>query len=301
MRSRLSLFFNDLALEELLYLEEELDRRKEKYRRNYAVLAVQSDRPVLRTENMPDIERFHRDMRRFISGNAAVGGGALLYFSPEQSILLFNGVSGASRTCSALLSGLPELHGNYDNPAFRIGLRLGLASGHDTLAPGSPRSLRSSPLVRRASQSARRGSSGTVLMDDNSYHEWPDKLSVEPVPFEIEGQHVYRAVPGTLGRTKAHYDDEALLVFFRQVAEAGISILKYGLERMERNAADGAIAIPVVRVAFEAYDPGSGRNLIFGEEISVSDYGDRIESVKRMLSSMGLALVRHEASADRGV
>jgi hypothetical protein len=301
MRSRLSLFFDDLALEELLYLEEELDRRKEKYRRNYAVLAVQADRPVLRTENMAEIERFHRDMRRFISGNAAVGGGTLLYFSPEQSILLFNGVSGASRTCSALLCGLPELHGQYANPAFRIGLRLGLATGYDTLAPGSPRSLRSSPLVRRASQSARRGSSGTVLMDENSYHEWPDKLAAELVPIEIEGQHVYRAIPGTIGRTKANYDDDSLLAFFRQVAGAGISMLKYDLERIEHDPTDNKIPQDAVRIVFQAYDPNSSQNLVFKEVISISDYGDRIESVKRMLSSMGLALVRHEASVAMGV
>ena len=301
MRSRLSLFLDDRAVEELLFLEGELDPQKEKYRRNYAALAVQSDRPVMRTENMADIERFHRDIRRFISGNAAVGGGTLLYFSPEQSILLFNTVGDASRTCSSLLSGLPELHGNYHDPVFRIGLRMGLASGYDTLAPGSPRSLRSSPLVRRASQSARRGSSGTVILDDNSYHEWPDKLAVELLSYEIEGQHVYRAIPGTIGRTKTKYDDESLLAFFRQVAGAGISILKYDLERIERDPADTDAAKNAVRVVFEAYDPQSSRNLVYKDVISVSDYGDRIESVKRMLSSMGLALVRHEASAAMGV
>ena len=104
-----------------------------------------------------------------------------------------------------------------------------------------------------------------------------------------------------MGRTKAHYDDEALLAFFRQVAGAGIPILKYNLERAERDAPDGEIPANAVRVAFEAYDPGSSRNLIFKEVISISDYGDRIESVKRMLSSMGLALVRHVASAGMGV
>jgi hypothetical protein len=50
-------------------------------------------------------------------------------------------------------------------------------------------------------------------------------------------------------------------------------------------------------VAFQAYDPGSDSNLIFKEIIAVSDYGDRIEAVKRMVNSAGLALVRHEAAA----
>jgi len=300
MRTRLALFFDDLVLEELLYLEEELDRRKEKYRRNYAVLAVQTDRPVLRIENMTDLERFHRDMRRFVSASAAVGGGTLLYFSPELSIILFTTVGGAGRTCSALLSGLPELHGQYMHPALRIGLKLGLATGHDLLAPGSPRSVRSSPLVRRASQSAWRGTAGTVLMDHNTYQEWPDKLSAEPLPFDLDGQRVYRAVPGTLGKVKAKYDDEALLKFLRKVANAGLPTLKYNLERVERSADSGEMPADAVCVAFEAYDPGSDSNLIFRETIAVADYGDRIEAVKRMLNSAGLALVRHEVSAGTG-
>ena len=297
MRTRLALFFDDLFLEELLYLEEELDRRKEKYRRNYAVLAVQTDRPVLRIENMKDLERFHRDMRRFVSANAAVGGGTLLYFSPELSIILFTTIEGAGRTCSALLSGLPELHGQYSHPALRIGLKLGLASGHDLLAPGSPRSVRSSPLVRRASQSAWRGTAGTVLMDDNSYHEWPDKLTPEPLPFDLDGQRVYRAVPGTLGKTKAKYNDEGLLQFLRKVADAGIPTLKYDLVRAERSAGLSDPPADLVCITFEAYDPGSGSNLIFKENIGVADYGDRIEAVKRMLNTAGLALMRHEGSA----
>jgi hypothetical protein len=301
MRSRLSLFFDDLALEELLFLEEELDRRKEKYRRNYAVLVVQSDRPIMRTENLLDLDQFHRDMRRFISANAAVGGGTLLYFSPEASIILFASVAGASRACSALLSGLPELHGQYRNPALRIGLKLGLTAGQDLLAPGSPRSVRSSQLVRRASQSAMRGTAGTVLIDEDSYHEWPDKLAVEPVPFDLDGQHIYRAVPGTLGQVKARYDDESLLNFLRQVAAASIPTLKYDLERIDRTELPGGAPADSVKVKFEAYDPGSSRNLIFTEIIAVSDYGDRIEAVKRMLNSMGLALVRHETSASMGV
>jgi hypothetical protein len=300
MRTRLALFFDDLVLEELLYLQEELDRRKEKYRRNYAVLAVQSDRPVLRTENMADLERFHRDMRRFVTANAAVGGGTLLHFSPELSVIVFATVSGAAHTCSALLSGLPELHGRYHNPALRIGLKMGLASGHDLLAPGSARSVRSSALVKRATQSAWRGTAGTVLMDDNSYHEWPDKLAVEPLPFDLDGQHVYRAVPGTLGKVKAKYDDEALLRFLRQVVDAGIPTLKYDLEHMDHPDASEDALSDSVRVVFEAYHPETSHNLIFKEVIAVSDYGDRIEAVRRMLNSVGLALVRHEASIGMG-
>lgn len=301
MRSRLSLFFDDLALEEILFLEEELDRRKEKYRRNYSVLVIQADRSVMRSENAAGLDRFHRDMRRFVSSNAAVGGGTVLYFSPDVSVILFSSVAAASRGCSALLSALPELHGQYRDPGLRIGLKMGLATGHDMLAPGSPRSVRASQLVRRASQAAARGTAGVVLMDDNSYHEWLDKLAVEPVPFDLDGQHMYRAIPGMIGRTKARYDDEALMGFLRAAAAANIPTLKYDLERLDSSEIPGDIPPNSVRVKFEGYDAGNSRNLIFTEIIAISDYGDRIEAVKRMLSSMGLALVRHETSASLGV
>ena len=42
----------------------------------------------------------------------AQGGGIQLAYSPEVSVLMFSTVEGASRTCSALLSGLPELNGS---------------------------------------------------------------------------------------------------------------------------------------------------------------------------------------------
>ncbi|RPH95413.1 hypothetical protein EHM69_04345 [candidate division KSB1 bacterium] len=297
MRDRVSLFFNDLSLEEILHLEEELDRCKEKYRRNYAVLSVQTDRPIMRTEHLLDLERFHRDMRRFISGSAATGGGSLLYFSPELSVVLFQSVAGASRACSALLSGLPELNGQYRQDTMRVGLKLGLASGTDTLAPGSPRSLRSSQLVRRANQAAWRGTPNNVIMDENSYHEWPEKLAVEPVPFDIEGQHSYRAIPGMLGKHHAHYDDEALMRFLRQVADAGIPTLKYDLERIDEVSDEGKQNAPSsVQIAFEAYDAEAQRNLQLKEKIAIADYGDRIEVVKRMMSTLGLALVRYETA-----
>jgi hypothetical protein len=299
MRTRLALFLDDLVLEELLYLGEELDRRKEKFRRVYSVLTAQTERPVLRSELIADLQKFHHEMRRFVSASAAVGGGSLLYFTPESSINLFTTVEGAVRACSALLSGLPELHGQFDHPALRIGLKLGLASGRDLLAPGSPRSIRSSTLVRRSSQFAWRGTAGTVLMDENTYQEWPDKLSAEPLPFEVDGQRAYRAVPGTVGKTKSRYDDEALLKFLRRVSQAGIPILKYDLVRAGRDANAAALELPPdsVCVIFQAYDPASDSNLKFEEMISVSDYGDRIEAVKRMLSSVGLAIVKHESAA----
>jgi hypothetical protein len=304
MRSRLSVFLNDLALDEILYLEEELDRRKEKHRRNYAVLSVQTDRALLRADSMGELGGFTREMRRYISSSAAAGGGTLLAYSPEVSVLLFNSVTGAGKTCAALLSGLPEFNGAQARQSMRIGLKLGLASGTDTLAPGSPRCVRSSHLVQRANQSAWRATVNTLLMDENSFQEWPEKFTVVQVPFDLDGQRMYRVVPGMLGADNGKYDNDALMRFLRQVADAGVQILKYDSERVDSDHADtitpGRVG-EVMRLIFEAYDPHRGGNLTFKEKIAMADFGDRVEMIKRALSTMGLALMRHELSASSGV
>ena len=296
MRSRLSLCLNDLTLDEILHLDEELDRRKEKYRRNYAVLSVQADRAVLHADNMLDLGLFAREMRRYISGGAAAGGGTLLAYSPEVSVLLFNAVQGANRTCNALLSGLPEFNGRFGRQTMRIGLKLGLASGVDTLAAGSLRCVRASALVRRANQAAWRSTSNSLLMDENSYQEWPDKFSTVQVPFDIDGQHVFRVIPNTLG-VSSKWDNEVLLRFLKQAIDAGITTLKYDMERAE----DPVPGEDSLQLVVEGYDAQRGRNLQIRERIKAEDFAERMDAVKRILSSMGLALVRHELTAGSGV
>jgi hypothetical protein len=301
MRSRLSLFLNDLTLDEILYLGEELERRKEKYRRNYAVLSVLVDKPVLRPANLNDLNTFTREMRRYITGSAASGGGTLLAYSPEVSVLLFNAVVGAHRTCSALLSGLPEFNGRFGSQALRIGIKMGLAAGQDTLAPGSQRCVRASTLVRRANQAAWRSASNTLLMDENSFQEWPEKFAVVPVPLEIEGQHMHRVIPGMLEQESLNYDNEALMNFLRGVSEIGIATLKYHMARLEtvelEDEERSASNEGVMRLQFEAYDPQQGCNLTFQERIPAAESSDRMDVIKRILSSMGIALVRYEISA----
>jgi hypothetical protein len=297
MRSRLSLYLNDLTLEEILYLEEELDRRKEKYRRNYAVLSVQADRAVLHADHALDLGVFAREMRRYISGSAAAGGGTVLAYSPEVSVLLFNSVQGASRSCNALLSGLPEFNGRFGLLTMRIGVKLGLAAGIDILSPGSLRCVRTSSLVHRANQAAWRSTANILLMDENSFQEWPDKFAVISVPFEIDGQHMYRVIPGMLGRDSAKYDNEGLQRFLRQVSEAGVSTLKYDMATSDSSDSKDEMLELIV----EGYDMHAGRNLVLRERIKATEFADRMDMVKRLLSSMNLALVRHDLSADAGV
>jgi len=303
MRSRLSLYLNDLSLEEILYLEEELERRKEKYRKHYAVLSVQTDPPALRAESTLPLAQLARDLRRYMGECAAVGGGTTLAYSPEISVLLFHSVESASRTCSALLSGLPELNGRPAHTSYRINLKLGIAAGTDILAPGSPRCVRKSALVKRANQCAWRSAVGTVMLDENSYQEWPEKFAAVRVPVEIEGQHIYRAVPGIIGHESDRYDNEPLNKFLTSVCDAQLMVLKYGTERIETKGVESnwGTAVDSLELRMEAYDPRNGKNLTYAERIAVTDFPDRMEAVKRLLSGAGLALVRHEKSAVAGV
>jgi hypothetical protein len=303
MRSRLSIFLNDLSLEEILYLEEELDRRKEKYRNNYAVLSVQADRKILKFGSNVNLSRLASDLRRHIVESAAVGGGTILAYSPEVSIVLFHSVAGASRTGSALLAGLPEFNGKGGTESYKISLKLGLASGPDILAPGSPRCVRQSKLVKRANQYAWKSSGEAILMDENSYQEWPERHSVVRVPFEIDGLATFRAIPGILGQTSSKYDNEALGRFLNEVANAGLQTLIYEMERIDAMDTGGKFSpnTPVSRLILEGYDPKRNGNLLFSENIATADFADRLEIVRRMLGAMGLALVRHEMSASTGV
>jgi hypothetical protein len=297
MRARLPLFLDELTLEEVLSLEDELSRRKEKHRRNYSVLVVQADRPILRSDNGPELSNFTRHMRRYMSGSAAVGSGTLLAFSPEASVLLFTSVAGACRTCGALLNGLPELNGHSYGNALHIQLKLGLATGVDTIAPGSSRSVRQSGLVKRANEAAWRSAPNEVLLDESSFVEWPEKSAVAPAPFDMNGQHVYRAVPGLLGRGSGKYDNDALLRFLRRAAEVGIPTLKYNVRHKDvgrsENEQDDS-RVPMMEVTLEAYDPEHESNLTFKEDVVATDLNDRIEVLKRILAAMGLALVRYE-------
>jgi hypothetical protein len=56
-----------------------------------------------------------------------------------------------------------------------------------------------------------------------------------------------------------------------------------------------------VRLVIEAYDFNSGKNLVRTETIKAMEFADRMDVVKRMLSSLGLALVRHDLSVGSDV
>lgn len=298
MRSRLSLYLNTLSLEEILYLEEEIDRRKDRYRQTYSVLSIQTDRRISQTSNPANLGAMTRDLRKYIGDCAAQGGGIQLAYSPEVSVLMFTTVEGASRACSALITGLPELNGKCADGSYQISLKLGLATGDDTLAPGSPRCVRTSPLVKRANQAAWRSNAGALMMDENAYQEWPEKQNAMRVPIEIEGMHVYRVVPSHNGDN--FYDNEKLNDFLAQITKAGITTLKYALERHEEEAQEVAgawsKAVAIADLHLEGYDHERDQNLVYSERLSAEGYADRLEAIRRILSEMGLALVRLESA-----
>jgi len=271
-----------------LYLEQEVDRHKERYRRHYSVLAVQADKPILRAENARDLNRFSRDVRRYVMNSAARGGGALLMFSPEVSVVLFNSVADAAKSSAALLSALPELNGLYGSPALRFAVKMGLATGLDTLAPGSPRSVRRSELVPRASGLALRSAPNSLLMDESSYAEWPERQSVVLAPFDADGRAVYRVIPGIFSGAGGRYDNEALMKFLKKVAAQEIPTLKYNMTRLPSEDDTHSR----MQLTLEAYDPEQCRNVSFEEQIDPRDFADRMDVIKRIVNSMGLAMVR---------
>ncbi len=297
MRSRLALYLDDLTLDEILYFDEELDRRKEKYRRQYTVLSVQCDRSPVKGATVMVAASFARDFRKFIVENAAVGGGTLLGFSPEVSVLLFVSAENASRTCSSLVANLAEFNGRGGKQPYSINLKLGAATGLDVLSPGSVRCMRESVLVKRANQCAWKCPPSQVLMDESTHKSWPLKFAAVRMPFDLDTQHIYKVTPGTLGAESDRYDNQAITIFLDKLAGHGITLVNYDLVHSElhgTSAGSWSKPVDVTQLHLQAFDPTTGQNLNYTEKIASADFSNRMEIVKRMMSSVGLALVRHE-------
>jgi hypothetical protein len=137
------------------------------------------------------------------------------------------------------------------------------------------------------------------MMDENSYEEWPDRHSATRMPIDIDGYSIYRAVPGT-GNGTQYFDNEKLNQFLASVVSSGISTLKYALERHDEPATDsgGAWSTPVAiaDLHLEGYNAQLNKNMTYTERLSASGYAERLEVVRRIVSDMGLALVRLESA-----
>jgi hypothetical protein len=118
-----------------------------------------------------------------------------------------------------------------------------------------------------------------------------------PVPFDVDGQHVYRVIPGAMDVGNGRWDNDALLRFLRQISDAGIPTLKYDMERIS----DGSVDEDMMHLVIEGYDSARRINLKLSERIKAAEFPERMDIVKRMMSSVGLALVRHELTASTGV
>ncbi|MCC6475556.1 hypothetical protein IT157_00760, partial [bacterium] len=206
MRSRVHLFLDNLSLDELFFLEQEIGRRKDRFRRHYTVMSVQVERRSALAATRELTTAQTRDFRRFLGESAAAGGGTQLAYSPEVSLILFNTVEGAAQSAASILSGLAEMNGRQATADAHISLKIGIASGEDALAPGSVRCLRSSHVIRRANQCAWKAPSGSLLVDEGTAEQWPQKHLPVRLPLEIEGSPCYRVIPATKGSSGSEDD-----------------------------------------------------------------------------------------------
>ncbi|MCB1058638.1 MAG: hypothetical protein KDB65_00270 [Calditrichaeota bacterium] len=300
MSSRISLYLESLSLDDLLFLETELNKRKSKFNADHVVLAVQTEQKVLATLRRDTINQFARDMRKFINECSVAGGGVLLAYTPDVSLLLFKDVPSAAKTASLLLTGLAEMNGKHGSSEHRIALKLGLSSGHDTLAAGSMRSVRQSVLVRRASQCAWKAPSGTMLMDENCARAWERKNEPVRIPIEIEGVSVYRVTPTVSIPAQKVADEDKFTEFLDHIVQKNITTLKYSLLREEaEESSNGAWSKPVARavITIEAFDSEIMRNISYTLKCSLGDYSNLIDRIRRMISDRGLGLVKHEEAS----
>ncbi|MFH1010913.1 MAG: hypothetical protein V1784_06740 [bacterium] len=183
MRSRLPLYLDSLSLEEILFLESELARCKEKFRAQCCVLAMDfqidfADSETVAAEaKLAVLSRLPKLFRRSV----AASGGVLLASHLGCALFLFGDVCGALRTVEHLLRGFAALESKGN---CRAGLhwRFGLATGEDCLAEESPRAVRSSVLVQRAVALAQRAAEGKILLDEETYRDWPPAEVSSPIP-----------------------------------------------------------------------------------------------------------------------
>lgn len=300
MSSRVSLYLERLLLDDLLFLEAELNLRKERFRREHVVMAIQTDQKILTSYRRDKIEQITKELRRYINESAVVGSGVLLAFSPDASLLLFRDVPSASKVASKLLTGLAELNGKLATVENRLSLKMGLACGNDVLAAGSMRSVRQSPIVKRASQCAWKAPAGVLLIDEISMQRWEPRHEPMRIPIDIDGMSVYKVLPIKGGASTPVVDEDHLTEFLTKIARKKISTLKYSLLREEAEAdSNSAWSKPVARavITLEAFDPDTMRNISHVTKCALSDYAGHVDRIRRMVSDFGLGLVKHEEAS----
>lgn len=295
--SRISLYLDRLSLDDLMFLEEELQRRKEKFRNDYAVMAIQTEQRTLTSLRRELLVHLVSDLKRYYNENAASGSGVMLAFSPEASLLLFKDVQSAGKTATQLITGLAELNGRLGLVENRLTLKLGLAFGSEVLSVGSKRSIRHSALVRRAGQCAWKAAASTMLIDEFAMQRWVLRKDAIRMPIDIDGVSVYRVSLYASEAIQRGSDEEQLMLFLKGIVDRGIRTLKYSLLREDADSlTTSAWAKPVARavITLEAFDPLSMRNLTFSVRCALSDYAEKVERVRGMVSEVGLGLVKHE-------
>lgn len=303
MSSRITLYLERLTLDELMFLEDEIGRRKERFRKEHFVMAIQTEQRLLTTLRRETLVRIANDLRRYYNDCATSGHGILLAYSPEASLLLVKDVQGAAKIATQLFAGLAELNGRLGTGENRITLKLGLASGSDILAVGSMRSIRQSQVVRRAGQCAMKAPAGCMLIDENSRHYWIPSKDPVRIPIDIDGMPVYRVSAAGVDLHAQNPEEEHLIKFLKEIERKGIGTLKYSLLKEHSESADGhwAQSSTKVSITLEAFDPEVMKNVSISKKCSLSNYADYVERVRLLVSDLGLGLVKHEDASQISV
>jgi len=299
MSSRLGLYLERLTLDDLLFLESELERRKDKYRRQHVVLVLQTEQRLMTSVPRDALNVLAKEMRRFVNDGAVAGNGVVMAYTPESSVVLFRDVRSASLSAIRLLTTLADLNGRLKQIGQNVGVKLGLASGDDILAAGSMRSVRKSAVVKRATQCAWKAPTGSLLMDENCAFRWEPRNEAMKLPLEIDGLTLYRTNPALASNSSSGEDEEKLVAYLDALVSKGISTLKYFLLREEsRDEQSGQLAQITARavITLESFDPQTMRNVTFTTRCPLSEYTAKVDRVFRLVSERGLGLVKHEES-----
>ena len=176
--------------------------------------------PVLRPANLNDLNTFTREMRRYIRAARPAGGGTLLAYSPEVSVLLFNTVparTAPARRCFQRAARIQRPL-RFADPAHRHQAGTGLRRGHACAGIAALRArLRPRPPRQpgRLAQRRQYAADGREQLIRNGRKNSPSC----PCRWISTASTCTASSPACWKQESLNYDNEALMSFLRGVSD----------------------------------------------------------------------------------